>query len=313
MLLKRPEDRTTDGVGFNKTVIMSACTALSHSHGIFKKYTLVDIPLFISTTSMTLTTQEETNWTSQWAAAIVAEPYSSENVESRLQDLLDGKTVLDVPGRSKEAKAKYLLEGFVQNTDWTFKPSAFDDIWHAVFKIAKKLGYTNRVRDATYFWTETYLLNEALDVHPEEEADKKDDVFGGDYDNSWISASLGDARLYALGYGYSAFAWNAFIDGLELGDAEENSDSMRIGSCAQLLGAGQRLKLRIHGGGDSHKTPGFAGRYLEARPEKEQEDAKKEGEAFWNEVLKALENQQVKSGPRATGLLKVKRWNGNWI
>ena len=69
---------------------------------------------------------------------------------------------------------------------------------------------------------------------------------------------------------------------------------------------GQRLKLCIHGGGDSHKTSGFAGRYLKARPEKEQQDAKKEGEAFWGGVLKALENQQAKSGPRAVGLLKVK-------
>jgi hypothetical protein len=143
-------------------------------------------------------------------------------------------------------------------------------------------------------------LFQAWDVHPKEEADKDD----GDYNNSWISSSLGDARLYALGYGYSAFAWNAFIDGLGL-DAEANSDSMCIGSCAQLLGAGQRLKLHIHGG-DSHKTSGFAGRYLEAWPKKEQEDAKKEGEAFWGEVLKALENQQAKSGPRAAGLLKVK-------
>ena len=257
---------------------------------------------------MTSTTEAETNWTSEWAAAIVAEPYSSENVESRLQDLLDGKTVFGVPGRFKEEKAKYLLEGFVQNTDWTFKPSAFDDIWRAVFKIAKNLGFTERVRDATYFWTETYLLNEACDVDSEEEADKDDDIVGDDYDydNSWISASIGDARLFALGYGYSAFAWNAFLDGLELADLGANSDSMRIGSCAQLLGAGQRLKLHIHGGGDRHKTPGFAGRYLVAMPEKEQEDAKKKGEASWGGVLKALENQLVKSGPRAAGLLKVK-------
>ena len=260
------------------------------------------------------TTEADINWTSEWAGAIVADPYSSEIVESRLQDLLDGKTVLGVSGRFKKEKAKYLLEGFVQNTDWTFKPSAFDDIWHAVFKIAKKLCYTESVRDATYFWTETYLFNEAWDVpdvHPIkkiEEADKDDDdVFGDDeYDDTWIAASLGDARLYALGYGYSAFAWNAFIDGLELGDAEANSDSMRIGSCAQLLGAGQRLKLRIHGGGDRHKTAGFAGRYLAAMPKKEQEVANKKGEAFWHEVLKALENQQAKSGPRAAGLLKVK-------
>ena len=284
-----------------RCVVNLACIALPE-HGI-KTHTH-QYPSLHSTTSMSSTTEAETDWTSRWAAAIVADPYSSENVESRLQDLLGGKTVLGVPGMSKGGKAKYVLEGFVQNTDWSFKPSAFDDIWHAVFKIAKKLGYTERVRDATYFWTEAYLWNEAWDVYPKEEADKDDD--DGDYDNSWISASLGDARLYALGYGYSAFAWNAFIDGLGLGGVEANSDSMRIGSCAQLLGAGQRLKLHIHGGGDSHKTPGFAGRYLKARPKKEQENAKKEGEVFWGKVLKALENQQAESGPRAAGLLKVK-------
>ena len=49
-------------------------------------------------------------------------------------------------------------------------------IWHAVFKISKKLGCTESVRDATYFWTETYLLNEAWGVHRNEEADK-DEVF----------------------------------------------------------------------------------------------------------------------------------------
>lgn len=80
-----------------------------------------------------------------------------------------------------------------------------------------------------------------------------------------------------------------------------------LGHVLSFWGAGQRLKLRIHGRGDSHKTSGFAGRHLEARPEKEQEDAKKKGEAFWGEeVLKALKNQQAKSGPRAAGLLKVK-------
>ena len=279
--------------------VLSDSTALSQAWNKTHRSRYPSIP----TTSMSSTPEAETDWTSEWASAIVADPYSSDKVESRLQDLLNGKTVLGVPGISKGGKAKYALEGFVQNTDWTFKPSAFDDIWHAVFKIAKKLGFTERVRDATYFWTETHLLNEAWDVDPKEEADKDD---AGDYDNGWISASLGDARLYALGYGYSAFAWNAFIDGLELGDLGTNSDSMRIGSCAQLLGAGQRLKLFIHGGGDSHKTPGFAGQYLVARPKKEQEDAKKKGEVFWGEVLKALENQLAKSGPRAAGLLKVK-------
>jgi len=37
-----------------------------------------------------------------------------------------------------------------------------------------------------------------------------------------------------------------------------DSVSLRIGSCAQLLGVGQRLKLRIHGG-DSHKDVRLCG------------------------------------------------------
>ena len=55
------------------------------------------------------------------------------------------------------------------------------------------------------------------------------------------------------------------------------------------FGSGQHLKLRIqvHGGGDSQKTSGFAGQYLEARPEKEQEDVKKEGEAGETEEIQA--------------------------
>ena len=43
---------------------------------------------------MPSTTEAETNWTNEWAAAIVPDPYSSENVESRLQDLLDRKVYL---------------------------------------------------------------------------------------------------------------------------------------------------------------------------------------------------------------------------
>ncbi|PPQ70943.1 hypothetical protein CVT25_013292 [Psilocybe cyanescens] len=246
----------------------------------------------------------EDDWRASWAAAIVADPYSSENVESRLQDLLDGKTVLGATGFDKK-NAKNILEGFVQNVNWSFKPSVFDDMWHAVFKIAKNLRCTERVRDATYLWTETYLLDEAWDACPSEEADKDHPVVDGEYDNSWIAASLGDARLFALGYGYSAFAWNALLDGLGLVGEETNSDSMRIGSCSQLLAAGQRLKLRIHGGGDNHETPGFAGRYLKAGPKKEIDLAQKEGEVFWNDIIKALEDQQSKSGAKAEALLKL--------
>lgn len=132
-------------------------------------------------------------------------PGFPENVEKRLQDLLDGKTIFDVTGSDKK-NAKNVLEGFVQNADWTFEPAAFDDVWHAVFKIAKKLGCTEHIRDAKYFWTEAFLLDEAWDVDPPEEADKDHPIYGEEYDNSWISAALGDARLFALGYGYSAFA-----------------------------------------------------------------------------------------------------------
>jgi hypothetical protein len=44
-------------------------------------HTYVDIPLFIPlSTSMSSSTEAETNWTSKWAAVIVADPYSSENI-----------------------------------------------------------------------------------------------------------------------------------------------------------------------------------------------------------------------------------------
>ncbi|KAF8973583.1 hypothetical protein BDZ97DRAFT_1751608 [Flammula alnicola] len=248
----------------------------------------------------TTSASNEFIWPDAWAAAIVAEPFTPELISSRLSDLLDGKTVGGAPGVTKGEKPKYMLEAFVQNADWTFKPEAFDAIWHAVFKAASKLKCTEAIRDATYYWTEKFLLNEALDAIPAEEGDEDEDLLQDGYDNAWIAAAVGDARLYALGYGYSAFAWNALLDGLGLGGEEANSDSMRIGSCGQLLAAGQRLKLHIHGGGDSHRTPGFAGRYLQAV-------AMEEGEATWVNVLKALEEEQEKAGPRAAALLKRTR------
>jgi len=243
-----------------------------------------------------------------WAEALVADPYSADIVTSRLRDLLAGKAVDDVPGLAKGENPVEQLEGFVQQTDWSFKPEAFDPVWHAIFKVAKKLGCTEKIRDATYFWTEQYLANEALDAIPPED-DEDDDDFGltDGLDKTWITTAIGDARLYSLGYGYSAFAWNALLDGLSLGEEEQpNSDSMRIGSCGQLLGAGQRLKLRIHGGGDKHATPGFAGRYLQGQPPKNEEE-KKEGEEFWERVLKALDEEQGNAGERAAGILKRTR------
>ncbi|KJA16920.1 hypothetical protein HYPSUDRAFT_79830 [Hypholoma sublateritium FD-334 SS-4] len=249
---------------------------------------------------------QSADWTDTWAAAIVAPPCTVESISSRLKDLLDGKDVGDATGRAKnEPKAKDLLEVFVQQVNWTFKPEAFDVIWHAIFSLAKKLGCTEKIRDATYFWTEKYLFHEAMDAIPAEGDEDVDFGLVDGYDNTWIIVALGDARLYSLGYGYSAFAWNALLNGLGLdeGEPEPISDSMRIGSCAQLLGAGGRLKLRIYGGGDQHKTPGFAGRYLVAAPTGEQEKYKRDGEIMWNKVLSALEEQQKKAGPRAAALL----------
>ena len=247
------------------------------------------------------------DWTEPWAAAIVSPPCTVESIISHLNDLLEGRGVGNATGRAKNEKAKDLLEVFVKQVNWTFKPEVFDDIWHAIFTIAKELGCTEKIRDATYYWTEKYLLHEALDAIPAEEGDEDDeDGLVDGYDNTWIAAALGDARLYSLGYGYSAFAWNAFLGGLGLIEGEPISDSMRIGSCAQLLSAGGRLKLRIRGGGDQHRTPGFAGRYLVAAPKGEQEKYQKDGEIMWSKILAALEEQHKKAGPRAAALLLVR-------
>ena len=182
----------------------------------------------------------ETNWTREGAVAIVAEPYSSEKVVSWLQDLLDEKTMLGVPGRSKEGKAKYILEGMLP-----------------VCPRSPRSLVPQRVSGTIYFQTEKYLLNEAWDVYPKEKADKDNDIFVGFRHRSesamraythWVMATPRFLGMLLI------------IAGLGLGDADANSDSMRIGSCTQLLGAVQRLKLRIHGGGDSDtKMSGFAG------------------------------------------------------
>ena len=216
---------------------------------------------FLESSSSSLLTTTPA-WHQSWAAAMVAEPYSVESISARLSALLDGKTVGDATGISIWEGRRSALESFVQNVDWTFKPEAFDAVWHAVFKVAKRLGCTEKIRDATYYWTENFLLYEAIDAIPPEpgDTDSDSDLLPDGYDNTWISAAVGDARLFALGYGYSAFAWNAFLDGLGLGGEDINSDSMRIGSCGQLLGAGQRLKFFIYGGAsNSYKNKGVCG------------------------------------------------------
>ena len=174
---------------------------------------------------------DKLDWTKFWAQAIVADPFSPHIVTSRLNDLLAGKEVNGVPGLLRTHKPKNMLLTFVLWTRWDFKPAAIDSVWHAIFDIAKARGWTEDVREQTYFWTEQFLLNVAWDAQSDnEDGDEKDETDTDKYDNSWITCAFGDARLFALGYGYSAFAWNALLDGLGLGGEERNSDSMRIGS-----------------------------------------------------------------------------------
>lgn len=241
------------------------------------------------------------DWVNHWATAITTEPYSRESITSRLNALLDGKPVGDVPGKPQNQPANDMLVEFVRMAEWEHKPEAFDAVWHAIFDIAKVRGCTELIRDQTYYWTENFLLNLPWDTEPAEDGDEDD---GEEYANTWIVTTFGDARLFALGYGYSAFAWNALIDGLGLGGEGVNSDSMRIGSCAQLLAGGQRIKLHLLGRGDEYPTKGFAGGYLQAQPANKRAEWEKGGMEMWNNFLKALEAEQSKAGPRAATLLK---------
>ncbi|KAF8909357.1 hypothetical protein CPB84DRAFT_1834375 [Gymnopilus junonius] len=131
-----------------------------------------------------------------WAQALVADPYTTGIVSSRLRDLLSGKAVGNPDGIAKGGSATKALEHFVQQTDWAFKPEAFDAVWQ-----------------------EQFLIDEAQDAIPAEDGDDENEGLTDGYDKSWITTAIGDARLYALGHGYSSFAWNAFLDGLGLGRA----------------------------------------------------------------------------------------------
>lgn len=75
-------------------------------------------------------------------------------------------------------------------------------------------------------------------------------------DTQFIVNSIFIARAYSMRYGYCWEAWQALRDGLGL-YGEENSDSMRIGSCAQLLAAGQQLRDWCAGRGEIPKDDRF--------------------------------------------------------
>ncbi|EDR03285.1 uncharacterized protein LACBIDRAFT_331585, partial [Laccaria bicolor S238N-H82] len=143
-----------------------------------------------------------------WIVPLVADPYPPETVTSRLKDLLDGKEVGGVPsGLPKGDSRKIALYNFVRQLDLSLKPEAIDAVWHAVFSMANKLWCTSDITDATYWWTEDYLAEAAIDAIPEEDGDDDYGLVDG-YDKVWIASALGAARLYALGYGYSPWAWN---------------------------------------------------------------------------------------------------------
>ncbi|CAA7269141.1 unnamed protein product [Cyclocybe aegerita] len=238
----------------------------------------------MSSTTGSIYDDSTTGWVNTWTSALLVEPATRETISSRLNDLLKGKIVNGVPGSSRGRSKEGMLNQF-----------------HALFDVAKMHGWTEIVRDDTYFWTEQWLLNTAWDA-PDYEGEEMEEGLG--YDNAWIMCAMGDARLFALGYGYSPFAWNALLDGLGLGD-EAESDSMRIGACAQLLGAGNRIKLFRSGGGNEKPTPGFAGRYLDARPKKERSEWEKGGQIDWTSFLKALVDQQQRADPKTAALLKL--------
>jgi hypothetical protein len=191
---------------------------------------------------------------------------------------------------------KGMLEQFVRTATWEHNPAALDAVWQGVFTIAARHGWTEEIREETYFWTEQFLLELAWDTEPLDE--REDD--GEEYDNVWITTAFGSARLFSLGYGYSSFAWNALLDGLALG-GEQCSDSMRIGSCAQLLGGGVRIKDFLLGKSKLRDGKGFAGAWLNAPTTESQANR----ECEWDQIVEALKTQQSKAGPRAAKLLEV--------
>jgi hypothetical protein len=236
------------------------------------------------------------DWVDVWASAISASPCSVESVVLRLDLLLDGKSVDTI---TRLHKPKTVLAQFVRTATWEHNPAALDAVWQGIFTIAARHGWTEEIREETYFWTEQFLLEPAWDTEPLDEREE-----GDEYDNVWITTAFGSARLFSLGYGYSSFTWNALLDGLALNEGEPCSDSMRIGSCAQLLGGGMRIKEYLLGKSKLKDGKGFAGRWLNA-PSAESPESQANGESVWDKIVEALKTQQSKAGPRAAKLLEV--------
>lgn len=239
----------------------------------------------------------------EWAVSITAEPATRESIRANLKTLLNGSSINGTQGKPAEQSSREALLNFIWNLDLESKPSSFDPLWHAIFDIAEEDGCTAEVREQTYYWTENLMINGPWDANLDEDEESQNEKGEQEFDERFIATSLGAARLFTLRYGYSSFAWNTVLSGL--GKLEENSDSYRIAACAQLLGAGQRLKVFLHGGGDEKQTPGFAGKYLSQRSWTERSEWKKTGPENWKGWIKALEDQTSVAGPRAAAILKV--------
>lgn len=235
-----------------------------------------------------------------WSRAITSGSISQDSIRSNLEKLLSESST----GGKKLDPRNSLLE-FVWQLDLSFKPGTFDVVWHALFELASKYNCLEELRDQTYYWTENFLIIPPGDVPDEAGTEENLNL---ELDEIYISTSLGAARLFALGYGYSGFAWNSLLQGLGFGDTDEelkNSDTVRIAACSQLLGAGQRLKLFLCGGGDEQATPGFAGKYLKAEPGRRKIDLEKRGLEVWETWMKALGREREIAGPRARVILEV--------
>ncbi|KAJ3507155.1 hypothetical protein NLJ89_g6466 [Agrocybe chaxingu] len=252
-------------------------------------------------------------WSELWAPALVAEPYSHEIIVTRFNHLLAGKTVNGIPGISIKQNLEDVFGDFVNCMDWAFKPAAIDDVWQAIFDIAQAHGWTESIRDLTYFWTEEFLINPPGDAPGngnEDDGDDEEDEDGEGQLDWWITAAMGAARLFALGYGYSSFAWNALLGGA-YGKGSDNSDTMRIATCAQLLGAGRRFHAHFLGqGGKKPDTPGFAGRWLNVPEKEDQEERERNGPGKWSHFLESLLEQRKEAGPKAAALLTLGTWFG---
>lgn len=287
-----------------------------------------------------------------WRPALLAEPCNSATVVERFNTLLDGKSLkATVAGKDEEVyvlkeyeKKKGLeidpecvLEISASNANFYVNPSAIDAFWSGLFELAVIHDLTQKVRAAAYFWSSPVLGEWARDAIPvdermyDEEEVSDDDDWHDDY---YITFSLGAARLFSLGYCYNRRALASLIVGLGIpwngGNWSEEegivSDSIRIGSCAQLLAGGQRIKTFLNEEVTDYDAAYEVGPWLGGKedwyvPVRSYEWCKAVGKEAvrklranppewvkprWKRILWELEHQQTQACPRAAELLQVK-------